>query len=244
MTEQTQSAKATKPTGLTITKDLLKEWSACTSGYSWFIKRFPHGAPCHEVAQALREDKRYADERWLFVNVFNTFIAHPEIIAAVVRQDIDTQVSAGAALITELSTSSEAGIYSRLAASSIYSTLAASGNYSTLAAAGNYSTLAASGYGSRLAASGNGSMLAASGNDSMLAASGNDSRLAASGLRSVAMAAGFGSIASAGEHGAFAIAWLDDKQVRIAVGVVGENGIKAGVLYCVNGSGALVEVEA
>ena len=55
------------------------------------------------------------------------------------------------------------------------------------------------------------------------------------------MAAGPGSSASAGEEGAFALAWRDGDQMRIAVGIVGENGIKAGVLYRVSRTGELEE---
>ena len=254
-----------------ITKALLKEWSACTSGYGWFIQRFPQGASCHEVARALRKDKRYDDERWLFSNVFNKFVAQPEIIADVVKKDTETQICAGTALIAKLAESADksdgsllaasgrysllaaSGYGSQLAASGYGSQLAASGRYSQLAASGSYSLLAASGYGSQLAASGsysllaasgNGNQLAASGYGSQLAASGSYSLLAASGTRSVAVAAGFGSSASAGENGAFALPWLDGEQVRIAVGIVGENGIKAGVLYRVDGAGTLIEAGA
>ena len=200
-----------------ITKALLKEWSACTSGYGWFIQRFPQGASCHEVARALRKDKRYDDERWLFSNVFNKFVAQPEIIADVVKKDTETQICAGTALIAKLAESADKS------------------DGSLLAASGRYSLLAASGYGSQLAASGRYSQLAASGSYSLLAAS---------GTRSVAVAAGFGSSASAGENGAFALPWLDGEQVRIAVGIVGENGIKAGVLYRVDGAGTLIEAGA
>ncbi|MDD2989826.1 MAG: hypothetical protein PHI64_12795, partial [Zoogloea sp.] len=119
--------------------------------------------------------------------------------------------------------------------------LAASGYGSRLAASGDGSQLAASGYGSRLAASGDGSQLAASGYGSRLAASGDGSQLAASGERSVSVVSGFNGQASAGPGGAFALAWLDGEQVRIAVGIPGENGIKPGVLYCVKG-GVLQEV--
>ena len=205
-----------------ITKDLLKSWSACRDGYGWFVTKFPQGAPCEEVAAALRTDKRYEDERWLHSNVLTALFNQPEGIADFVQKDVAGLIAEGQALIDlpEADTTDE----------------------SRLAASGNDSRLAASGNGSRLAASGNDSRLAASGNDSRLAASGYGSRLAASGNRSVAMAAGPGSSASAGEEGAFALAWRDSDQMRIAVGIVGENGIKAGVLYRVGRTGELEEV--
>jgi len=206
-----------------ITKELLKEWSACRDGYGWFVSKFPQGAAYTEVSAALRADKRYADDTWLASNAFRFLFNAPELIENFVKADVDALIAAV-----------QPSIDSRLAASGYGSTLAASGYGSTLAASGNYSALAASGNDSRLAASGNGSTLAASGNYSALEAKGNCS---------VAMAAGLGSIAAAGEKGAFAIAWKDSsEQMRIAVGIVGENGIKASVLYCVGETGELEEV--
>jgi hypothetical protein len=123
------------------------------------------------------------------------------------------------------------GYASHLAASGYGSRLAASGNDSHLAASGYDSNLAASGNDSNLAASGNDSNLAASGNGSHLAASGNDSRLAASGNDSVVMAAGANCMAKAGPAGAIALAWHDGTRCRIAVGYVGEDGIRADTWY-------------
>ena len=108
--------------------------------------------------------------------------------------------------------------------------------------AGNASQLAASGYASQLAASGYASQLAASGDGSQLAASGNDSKLAASGNDSVAAASGLGSVVTLGKNGAAAIAWHDGKRTRFATIYVGEDGIEAGVAYCVRG-GRVVRAE-
>ena len=142
---------------------------------------------------------------------------------------------------------------SRQAASGHGSRQAASGNGSRQAASGNGSSQAASGNGSRQAASGNGSSQAASGNDSSQAASGNDSSQAASGHGSrqeitgkngVAMAAGKKAKAKAAEGGCFALRWDDENRPRIAVGYVGENGIKADTWYVVSNTGELVEVQS
>ena len=224
-----------------ITKELLKEWSACRDGYGWFVSKFPQGAAYTEVSAALRADKRYADDNWLASNAFRSLFNAPELIENFVKADVDAQTAAVQPSID--STPAASGYGSRLAASGNDSRLAASGYGSMLAASGNYSTLAASGNYSSLAASGNDSTLAASGYDSTLAASGYGSTLEAKGNCSVAMAAGLGSIAAAGEKGAFAIAWKDSsEQMRIAVGIVGENGIKASVLYRVGETGELEEV--
>jgi len=133
---------------------------------------------------------------------------------------------------------------SNLAASGYYSKLAASGDFSNLAASGDFSNLAASGESSNLAASGYSSKLAASGDFSNLAASGGSSNLAASGKKSIAMAANTKCTAKAGEDGAIALAWWnnEEKRYRIAVGYVGENGIKADVWYYVE-NGKLAEVK-
>jgi hypothetical protein len=39
----------TKTEPLLVTKARLKEWSACTDGFQWFVKKFPQGAPFGEV---------------------------------------------------------------------------------------------------------------------------------------------------------------------------------------------------
>ena len=101
----------------------------------------------------------------------------------------------------------------------------------TDAASGYASKLAASGDASKLAASGNDSTLAASGYASTLAASGNDSTLAASGYASIVMGAGYGCRAKAGASGAIALTWYDGKRPQIAVGLVGEDGIKPDTWY-------------
>jgi hypothetical protein len=54
------------------------------------------------------------------------------------------------------------------------------------------------------------------------------------------MVAGCAGSARAGEQGAFALAWKDGEQMRIAVGVVGENGIIADTWYRVGNNGVLV----
>ena len=101
-----------------------------------------------------------------------------------------------------------------------------------------------SGDSSKAASSGNYSTAASSGDSSKAASSGDYSKAEAKGLQTVAMVAGHNGLARAGEKGAFAPAWLDGEQMRIAVGIVGENGIKADTWYCVNKTGQLVEAKA
>jgi hypothetical protein len=230
--------------GLTITADLLKSWSACADGYQWFLKNYQQGATFGEINDALRADKRYSDSSWLVNRVFAAAVQDVSIVAASVKQ-----MGADAAAIekqvaeTPVGETSASGNDSQLAASGYGSKLAASGNGSQLAASGYGSQLAASGNGSQLAASGNYSQLAASGNYSKLAASGNYSKLAASGSKSIVLGV-YSCTASAGKDGAIALCWFDGKRPRIAVAYVGENGIKANTIYRVSDSGEFVEVTA
>jgi hypothetical protein len=123
------------------------------------------------------------------------------------------------------------------AASGDFSQLAASGHCSQLAASGYSSQLAASGHSSQLAASGHSSQLAASGDYSQLAASGHSSQLAASGDSSQLAASGHFSQLNLGENSAGVLAWHDGKRPRFTTLYTGENGIKAGVWYCLNNKG-------
>ena len=155
------------------------------------------------------------------------------------------------------STAASSGNCSKAASSGNYSSAVSSGNSSTAASSGNSSTAASSGYYSKAASSGNCSSAVSSGNCSKAASSGNYSKAASSGncssavssgncssaesngKQTIAMVAGIDGRARAGVNGAFALPWLDGEQVRIAVGIIGEN-VKADVWYYVK-DGALIE---
>ncbi len=117
-----------------------------------------------------------------------------------------------------------------------------SGYYSRAAASGNNSIAEATGNCSASAAAGNHCVSEAVGSYSKSAASGNGSMASASGRESIAVVAGLYGRAKAGKNGAFALPWHDGKQIRIAVGIIGENSIKADAWYRVNSEGVLVEV--
>ena len=55
---------------LLITKDRVKGWDACHSGYRWFLEKFPQGGQFADVHSALQLDKRYDDSAWLLEKVF------------------------------------------------------------------------------------------------------------------------------------------------------------------------------
>ena len=120
-----------------------------------------------------------------------------------------------------------------------YSTAASSGYYSKAASSGDYSTAASSGNYSKAASSGDYSKAASSGDYSKAASSGYYSTAESNGKQTIAMVAGLEGKARAGINGAFALPWLDGEQVRIAVGIIGENA-KADIWYCVK-DGVLAE---
>jgi len=127
---------------LAITRERLKAWNACSDGYRWFLERYPQGASYQVLYAALRDDKRFDDERWLTERVFAELDCQQQVSVSVEtlgadRKSIETEVAANAER-------SEADS-SKLAASGYYSQLAASGDYSQLAASGDSSQLAASG---------------------------------------------------------------------------------------------------
>ena len=115
-----------------------------------------------------------------------------------------------------------------------------SGNYSTAASSGYYSKAASSGNSSKAASSGDSSTAASSGDCSTAASSGYSSKASADGNQTVAMVAGCYGQAKAGINGAFALAYKDGEQMRIAVGIVGEDGILADTWYRVD-AGKLVQ---
>jgi len=140
------------------------------------------------------------------------------------------------------SRSASSGYRSQSASSGDDSQSASSGAHSRSASSGDHSRSASSGYRSQSASSGDHSRSASSGDHSRSASSGYRSQSASTGKHSIAMVAGLGGRAAAGPGGAFALPWLDGQQVRIAVGIVGENA-KPDTWYGVSAGGSLVEGE-
>ena len=68
---------------LEINKDRLREWSACASGYAWFLEKFPQGGMFGEVYNALRDNRRYQDGDWLVERVFSQLDAGEKAVQLV-----------------------------------------------------------------------------------------------------------------------------------------------------------------
>jgi len=210
--EKADQPQSPTSAGFQITKDLLKPWNPCSSGYTWFLEKFPQGGGYAEVNSALRAEKRYDDSSWLTNHVFASLLEHPEQIAGLVDSEVKQAIDE-----TKGSPESSSGDSSKAASSGYYSTAASSGDYSTAASSGNSSKAASSGY---------------------------CSKAEAKGAMTVAMVASINGRARAGNQGAFALAWKDGEQMRIAVGIVGEGGIKADTWYRISDAGQLVEEAA
>jgi hypothetical protein len=145
--------------------------------------------------------------------------------------------------------SSVKGDGKHVSSSGYSSTAASSGGYSTAASSGDSSTAASSGDSSKAASSGDYSTAASSGDSSKAASSGGYSKAASSGDYSTACCDTNGFACVVGINGrvkgnagsALSLGYLDSaKRNRIAVGYVGEDGIKADNWYEVQ-NGKLVE---
>lgn len=180
--EKEQPVEAVGP--LQITKEKLRDWSDCTDGYQWFLKKFPQGAAFGEVYAELRADRRYADSDWLTERVFCG------LGAVDMTRELVSITGANREKIAE-------------------------------------------------------QVKKDGGAEGAAATTGDWANAATTGKHAVAVCLGFNSKAMAGEDGAVVLKWWDEKanRPRLAIGYVGENGIKAGTWYSVSDTGELVEDE-
>jgi len=131
----------------------------------------------------------------------------------------------------------------------------ATGNYGHASATGNYGHASATGYSGHASATGNYGHASATGDSGRASATGDSGRASATGNYGHASATGNyghacvlnvnGGRAKAKENGLVAVAWWDEaaKRGRLAVGYVGEDGIKADTWYGVR-DGKLAEMPA
>ncbi len=135
-------------------------------------------------------------------------------------------------LLKKKGASGERMIYGQATASGVGGQATASGDGGQATASGNYGQATANGVGGQATASGDYGQATASGYKGQATASGNYSQATASGDGGFAMASHGGAV-RAGNRGVFAIMYWDEtaNRPRLAVGYVGENGIKPETLY-------------
>ncbi|TXE26187.1 hypothetical protein FOT62_23455 [Serratia marcescens] len=210
-----------------ITKEQVKAWHACTDGYRWFLEKFPQGGAYAAVHQALTEDKRFDDARWLVSQMYRTHLNNAEFIKA--------ETAATDKLVTDL-TSMEQPADKVEGENS-------SGNYAKIGSSGNYAKIGSSGNYAQIGSSGDDAKIGSSGDDAKIGSSGNYAKIDATGKNAVVAAAGYVHRIVLGEGACAVIPYHDGTRTRFAVAYVGENDIKANTPYTVNENGEFVEVD-
>jgi Ca2+-binding RTX toxin-like protein len=208
-----------------ITKEQLKQWSACRDGYEWFLRQFPEGTGTyHDIVTALYADKRAADARWLSDNCYRAFG---------VAEFSPVELASLNAMAIELN-SLEHPADSELCSSGYGAQIGSSGNGAQIGSSGNDARIGSSGYDARIGSSGNDARIGSSGNDAQIGSSGNDAQIEVTGQNAVVACAGSVIEFTLGEGGCIAVPYRDGTRTRFAVAYVGENGIDAGVKYRLN----------
>ena len=223
-------AETIAPSPLTVTKERLKEWSACSDGYRWFLGAFPQGAQFGEAYEALREAKRHDDADWLREHVFAE-LGTVDMTRAMV----------------EIAGANKDKIAAKVAEyGGTVGAAATTGSWAPAATTGSWAPAATTGEGAPAATTGYRAPAATTGEGAPAATTGYRAPAAAIGKNSVAACIGQNSKAQAGENGAIVVAWWEAKteRPRLTVGYVGENGIKAETWYEANAKGELVEARA
>ena len=121
---------------------------------------------------------------------------------------------------------------------------ATTGEGAHAAATGDSAHAATTGDSAHAATTGYSAHAATTGDHARAATTGYSAHAATTGTQSIAAAIGFESTACAGEDGAIVLAYFDGTRPRLVVGYVGENGIKAGVVYKLDDDHRLIAVDA
>ncbi|MDR0212862.1 MAG: hypothetical protein LBJ15_02520 [Comamonas sp.] len=238
-----------------ITKQRVKDWGACESGYRWFLENYKPEPSSEFVPlyQHLVRDKRGDDADWLMGKLFEEISGTDQRVKLVTQiagadaKLIAEQHAAGAPNVTEDDEANAATTgYRSAAATTGYRSAAATTGYRSAAATTGYRSAAATtGDSSAAATTGNYSAAATTGYRSAAATTGYRSAAATTGDSSIAAALGIQSKAKASSGGAIVLAYFDGdhklKHVRAAM--VGQDGIKPDTWYSLDESGSFVESE-
>ena len=195
---------------LLITKDRVKGWDACHSGYRWFLEKFPQGGQFADVHSALQLDKRYDDSAWLLEKVFAKLDTSAKVEQTVLISGADrAKIEKAAADGAEAATTGEGA------------NAATTGNWANAATTGEGANAATTGYRANAATTGEGA------------------NAATTGAHAVAAALGTGAKAKSGRDGAIMLVHRNSsgELLHVFASKVGENGIEPDTWYSLDASG-------
>ena len=233
-------------TSTIITKQRVKDWGACESGYRWFLENYKPepSAEFVPVYQHLVRDKRGDDAHWLMGKLFEEISdasQRVKLVAQIAGADaklIAEQHAAGAPNVT---TDDEANA----ATTGEGANAATTGNWANAATTGYRANAATTGYRANAATTGEGANAATTGNWANAATTGYRANAATTGKGAVSAVLGSRGKAKAGAGGAIVIAWRDNdgKLLGVKAAMVGQDGIKPDTWYSLDEAGNFVESE-
>jgi len=178
---------------LSITKERVKEWSACTDGYRWFLEKFPQGGEFAQVHKALQAEKRYADSAWLANHVFAELDAPTRVHQIVKISGADSD---------EIAKLAEGGGDTNAATTGEGANAATTGEGANAATTGYGANAATTGDRANAATTGEGANAATTGEGANAATTGYGANAATTGDRANAATTGYGANAATTGEGA------------------------------------------
>ena len=230
---------------LEINKERLRTWKACSSGYGWFLEKFPQGGMFGEVYNALRDDRRYDDSDWLINHVFSDLDTGAKVsqlvsITCAYKDNIEQQVKECCGKESEVATTGEGA---NAATTGEWANAATTGYGANAATTGEGANAATTGEGANAATTGYGANAATTGEGANAATTGYRANAATTGEHAVAAALGIEGKAKAGISGAIVLCYRNDEGhlIHIRASKVGENGIKPDAWYSLDENGEFIE---
>ncbi|WP_226020239.1 hypothetical protein [Serratia symbiotica] len=167
-----------------ITKEQLKAWNACTDGYRYFLDKFPQGGSYSEVHQALINDSRFDDARWLVEKMYDTHIYNAEFI----KSEIAATDKMVANLISEAESNTgddakigSSGDDAKIGSSGHYAQIGSSGDRARIGSSGDRAQIGSSGDDAKIGSSGHYARIGSSGHYAQIGSSGDDAKIGSSG---------------------------------------------------------------
>ena len=213
---------------LLITKDRVKGWEACASGYRWFLEKFPESGECADVYKALIADKRGDDADWLIGKIGDE-------LETVERVKLLTVIAGADAVAIAKAVSDGANA----ATTGYWANAATTGEGANAATTGYRANAATTGEGANAATTGNWANAATTGYRANAATTGDWANAATTGEHAVAAALGIEAKAKASTGGAIMLVHRNDDGhlLHVFASKVGENGLKPDVWYLLDESG-------